>query len=44
MTRPWARDERGSAAIEAVIGVPAFLLFVALIILRRAHRDHAPVR
>ena len=32
MTRPWARDERGSAAIEAVIGVPAFLLFVGLII------------
>ena len=32
MTRPRARDERGSAAIEAVIGVPAFLLFVALII------------
>lgn len=26
------RDERGSAAIEAVIGVPAFALFVALII------------
>lgn len=32
MTRPQARDERGSAAIEAVIGVPAFLLFVGLII------------
>lgn len=32
MTRAWARDERGSAAIEAVIGVPAFLLFVGLII------------
>jgi Flp pilus assembly protein TadG len=32
MTRPWVRDERGSAAIEAVIGVPAFLLFVGLII------------
>jgi Flp pilus assembly protein TadG len=32
MTRPRARDERGSAAIEAVIGVPAFLLFVGLII------------
>jgi Flp pilus assembly protein TadG len=26
------RDERGSASIEAAIGVPAFLLFVALII------------
>jgi len=26
------RDERGSAAIEAVIGVPAFALFVGLII------------
>lgn len=32
MTRPWVRDERGSAAIEAAIGVPAFLLFVGLII------------
>lgn len=32
MTRRQARDERGSAAIEAVIGVPAFLLFVGLII------------
>jgi Flp pilus assembly protein TadG len=30
MTR--LRDERGSAAIEAAIGVPAFVLFVALII------------
>jgi Flp pilus assembly protein TadG len=30
MTRP--RDERGSAAIEAAIGVPAFALFVGLII------------
>ncbi|MFE3998024.1 TadE/TadG family type IV pilus assembly protein [Nocardioides sp. YIM B13467] len=27
-----ARDERGSAAIEAAIGLPAFLLFVGLII------------
>lgn len=26
------RDERGSAAIEAAIGIPAFALFVALII------------
>lgn len=33
MTRPRrVRDERGSAAIEAVVGVPAFLLFVGLII------------
>lgn len=32
MTRPRARYERGSAAVEAVIGVPAFLLFVGLII------------
>ena len=28
----WQRDERGSAAIEAAIGVPAFALFVGLII------------
>jgi Flp pilus assembly protein TadG len=26
------QDERGSAAIEAAVGVPAFLLFIALII------------
>lgn len=26
------RDERGSAAVEAVVGVPAFVLFVGLII------------
>lgn len=26
------RDERGSAAIEAVVGLPAFILFVGLII------------
>ena len=32
MTRPWACDERGSAAVEAVVGVPAFALFVGLII------------
>ncbi len=32
MMRRLRRDERGSAAIEAAIGVPAFLLFVALII------------
>ena len=32
MTRPWAYDERGSAAVEAVIAVPAFALFVGLII------------
>lgn len=30
--RWWSRDERGSAVIEAAIGVPAFGLFVALII------------
>ncbi|GGD24452.1 TadE/TadG family type IV pilus assembly protein [Nocardioides daphniae] len=30
MTRP--RDERGSAAIEAAVGVPAFVLFVGLIV------------
>ncbi len=27
------RDERGSAAIEAAIGIPAFGLFVAMIIM-----------
>lgn len=27
------RDERGSAALEAVVGLPAFALFVALIIM-----------
>ena len=32
MTRPWARNERGSASIEAVVGVPAFALFVGLVI------------
>jgi Flp pilus assembly protein TadG len=32
MTRPWSRDERGSAAVEAAVGVPAFVLFVGLII------------
>lgn len=32
MTRPWSRDERGSASVEAAIGVPAFVLFVGLII------------
>ncbi len=26
------RDQRGSAAIEAAVGVPAFLLFIALIV------------
>lgn len=37
------RDERGSAAIEAVIGVPAFGLFVGLIIFggRTASTDEA---
>lgn len=28
----WERNERGSAAIEAAVGVPAFVLFVGLII------------
>lgn len=28
----WDRGERGSASIEAAIGVPAFLLFVGLIV------------
>ena len=32
MTRPWSRDERGSAAVEAVIAVPAFVFLVGLII------------
>lgn len=32
MTRPGSRDERGSASVEAAIGVPAFALFVGLII------------
>ena len=31
-TRARRRDERGSAAIEAVVGLPAFVLFVGLII------------
>lgn len=37
------RDERGSAAIEAVIGIPAFGLFVGLIIFggRTASTDEA---
>lgn len=37
------RDERGSAAIEAAIGVPAFALFVGLIIFggRTASTDEA---
>ena len=30
--RRLVRDERGSAAVEAVVGVPAFVLFVGLII------------
>ncbi|MPV35957.1 TadE/TadG family type IV pilus assembly protein [Georgenia subflava] len=30
--RARARDDRGSAAIETVIGIPAFMLFVGLII------------
>jgi Flp pilus assembly protein TadG len=32
VTRPPARDQRGSASIEAVVAVPAFALFVGLII------------
>lgn len=32
MARP-RRDERGSATVEAVIGVPAFLLLTALLVL-----------
>jgi Flp pilus assembly protein TadG len=32
MMRPCSRDERGSAAIEAAVGVPAFALFIGLII------------
>ncbi|WP_188782314.1 TadE/TadG family type IV pilus assembly protein [Nocardioides phosphati] len=32
MTWLHTRDERGSAAVEAVVGVPAFVLFVGLII------------
>lgn len=32
MTRRRSHDERGSAAVEAVVGVPAFALFVGLII------------
>ena len=32
MARP-TRDERGSATVEAVIGVPAFLLLIALLVL-----------
>ena len=33
MTPRTCRRERGSAAIEAAVGVPAFMLFVALIII-----------
>jgi Flp pilus assembly protein TadG len=32
MTWMHKRDERGSAAVEAAVGVPAFVLFVGLII------------
>ncbi len=32
MFRRRVRDERGSAAVEAAVGVPAFVLFVGLII------------
>ena len=33
MSRQPCRPERGSAALEAAVGLPAFMLFVALIIL-----------
>ena len=33
MSRQARRGERGSAALEAAIGLPAFMLFVALVIL-----------
>ena len=33
MSRQARRGERGSAALEAAVGLPAFMLFVALIIL-----------
>ena len=33
MSRQACRPERGSAALEAAVGLPAFMLFVALIIL-----------
>ena len=43
-TRSRRHDERGSAAIEAVIGVPAFVLFVGLIIFGgRTATTHAAV-
>lgn len=32
-SQPGRRDERGSAAIEAAIGIPAFGMFVAMIIM-----------
>ena len=32
MTGRWGDRERGSAAIEAVIAIPAFVLFVVVII------------
>lgn len=32
MIRTHTRDERGSAAVEAAVGIPAFVLFVGLII------------
>ena len=33
MSRQPCRPERGSAALEAAVGLPAFMLFVALIVL-----------
>lgn len=43
-TRTTRHDERGSAAIEAVIGVPTFVLFVGLIIFGgRTATTHAAV-
>lgn len=45
MMRQWCRDERGSAAIEAVVGVPAFVLFIGLIIFGgRAATTHQSVQ
>ena len=42
--RVQARDERGSAAVEAVVGLPAFVLFVRLIIFGgRAATTHQSV-
>lgn len=44
ITWPRTRDERGSAALEAAVGVPAFVLFVGLIIFGgRTATTHAAV-